>query len=166
MAKEKEKKAATDQKDEQQTGDFRVNNLMSDEAVVGAVEKIKKEKDEKKVRDAMEAICKATYNNAKTRIALRQRRREDDITKEKLDATKSLLERLLGVKTEIKDGVLVPTKEKIPEDQKLTPTEYDSEKDKLNEEIAKKIRESNTVYDNEIRELRSSYEGRYRSWWD
>lgn len=137
-------------------------NLIGDKAVEAAMKEIAEEKDERKKRDAKRALCIATYFNRKTRLQLQQRRREDDITKEKLDGSKSLLERLIGLKCEIKDGILVPTKEKIPDGERLTPTQFESETRKFNEEIDKKFRESNHKYTEEVNELRNSYEGEWR----
>lgn len=160
MAKEKETK-----KDVQEN-DFKVNNLVDETSLVeAAMADMKKEQDEEKKREIKSAIGIATYHNVKTRAELRARRREDDITKEKLEGTKKLLERLIGVETEIKDGRLIPTKTKCKEPS-LTPVQYKEEKKKLREEIAKKIRESDQELDNDLKELRSSYEGRYAYWWD
>ena len=157
--KKNEKKTAEEQ-------DFRVNNLVDEPSIVeAAMAEISKDKDEKKKKEIKDAIGLATYHNAKTRAELRARRREDDITKKKLEKTKELLERLIGVETEIKDGCLVPTKNKCKLDP-LTPTEYKEEKAKLEEEIRKDIQESNKVLDKDIREIRNSYEGRYAYWWE
>lgn len=146
--------------------DFKVNNLVNEPSLVeAAMADMQKEKDEKKKREIKEAIAKATYRNSKARAELLARRREDDITKEKLDGTKKLLERLIGFETEIKDGCLVPTKNKCKEPA-ITPTEYDEEKDKLDAAINKKIAESNDKLKKDLTEIRSSYEGRYRSWWE
>ena len=159
-----EKKNETKKTAEEQ--DFKVNNLVDEPSLVeAAMAEITKDKDEKKKHEIKDAIGLATYHNAKTRAELRARRREDDITKKKLEKTKSLLERLIGVETEIKDGCLVPTKNKCKEPA-LTPVEYKDEKRKLEEEIRKDIQESNKVLDKDIREIRSSYEGRYQYWWE
>lgn len=167
MAKEQKKEAPV--KEEVNVAEALVNNnMLGDKAITDALAEIEKEKDEKKKSEAKEAICIATYHNAKTRLELRARRREDDITKEKLEASKVLLERLLGVKTEIKDGSLVPTKEKIDVKDRLTPVQYREEKNKLNAEIEKKSQESVKLRDREIKELQNSYEGRWRYsyYWD
>ena len=146
--------------------EFKTNNLVNEQSLVeSAMTNIEKSKNEKKVREIEEAIGLATYTNSKTRAELRARRREDDITKEELDGTKKLLERLIGFECEIKNGVLVPTKNKCKE-AALTPVQYNDEKRKLKEEIRKKISESNKELDNDLREIRSSYEGRYAYWWD
>lgn len=156
----------TEVKNEGVVDELRSGNMMSDTAVTAALAEIEKEKDEKKKKEAKEAICIATYHNRRTLIELRARRREDDITKSKLESTKDLLERMLGVRTEIKDGQLVPTKETIKKEDKLTPTEYREAKNKLTEDIRKKMHESDALMQKELTELRESYEGRYRYYWD
>ena len=162
MAKDTKKEAAAAQEQVAEVDASRNGNLLGDKAIVEAMAEIDKEKDEKKKEQAKIAICKATYYNSKTRIELRQRRREDVITKEKLDRTKELLERVIGVRTEIgKNGELIPTKEKVDAKELLTPTEYSREKDKLSDEIRKKISENDRIFRDEIQELRNSYEGRY-----
>lgn len=162
MAKETKKveAAAEEQKD------FKVNNHIDEASLVErAVTEMKDDRDEEKVREIKNAIGAATYQNVKTRAELRARRREDDITKEKLDGTKKLLERLIGFETEITNGRLVPTKTKCKEPV-LSPVEYKDEKRKLNEEIQTKVAESNKQLDKDLRELRSSYEGRWAYWWE
>lgn len=156
-----EKKVATEEKN-----DFKINNRVDEQSLVEkAVADMKKDQDEEKVREIKSAIGVATYQNVKTRAELRARRREDDITKEKLDGTKKLLERLIGYETEIVNGRLVPTKTKCKEPA-LTPTEYKEEKRKLKETIQKKIQESDKELSKDLEELRNSYEGRYQYWWD
>ena len=159
-----EKKNET--KNQEQENDFKAGNLVNEPGLVeAAMADLKKDKDEKKKREIKDAIGMATFVNSKTRAELRARRREDDITKEKLEGTKKLLERLIGVETEIKDGCLVPTKNKCKEPA-LTPTEYKAEKKKLEEEISKKIQESDKQLRKDLDEIRNSYEGRYQYWWD
>jgi len=158
----KETKPAVDQQKDENSP----NNLVNEPALVeAAMANIKKNKDEKKTREIEEAIGMATFDNLKTRAELRARRREDIITKEKLDGTKVLLERLIGFECEIKDGCLVPTKNKCKEPA-LSPVEYKDAKKELQKEIDKKISESNKELDKDMREVRSSYEGRYQYWWD
>ena len=161
MAKETKPAAAEQQKDENVP-----NNLVNEPALVeAAMANIKKSKDEKKTQEIETAIGMATFDNLKTRAELRARRREDDITKEKLDGTKVLLERLIGFECEIKDGCLVPTKNKCKEPA-LTPVEYKDAKRELQKDIDKKISESDKQLDKDKREIRNSYEGRYQYWWD
>ena len=168
MAEKKEKKvAAQPQVADAEETDFSVNNMLGDKAIVDAMAEIEKEEDDKKKSEAKQALMVATYHNVKTLIELRQRRREDKITKEKLEATKSLLERLIGTELEIKDGgKLVPTKNAIPKDQRITPVQYKEEKRKLAEEIRKKMREASEKFDHEFSELKESYAGQWRYYWD
>lgn len=161
------KKNETTPAKQEDKGAVRDGNMITDVLALDAFKEIEKEKDEKKKRDAKQAICAATYMNMKTRAQLRARRREDDITKEKLTATKDLLERTIGVRCEITEGGrLKPTKEVVPEDQRLTLSEYREERDKLNQNIVKKMRESDEVLNKDVREIRESLESEYTSWWD
>lgn len=161
MAKEKEEKKAQEATQGVE-GAIRTGNQVTDTAIENALAEIEKEKDDKKKRAAKKQICIATYVNRKTLLQLQQRRREDDITKEKLDATKKLVERVLGVECEIKDGELIPTKKKIDAKLVLTPTEHEAETKKMEEDFKKKVSESDKQYEDAMRELRNSYEGEYR----
>jgi len=164
MAKEKEEKKGQEKAQEQEgaVDSIRTGNQIMDNHVASAMEEINKEKDDRKKKQAKRMICVATYTNRRTLLQLQQRRREDDITKEKLNATKDLLERALGVECEIKDGECVPTDKKIAADKRLTPEEFEREARKLEEDIAKKISESDKKYNEALNELRNSYEGEYR----
>lgn len=162
MAEKKDEKKTQEVK-EGVEGAIRTGNQVTDKAITDALAEIEKEKDDKKKRIAKKQLCIATYVNRKTLLQLQQRRREDDITKEKLNATKSLLERLLGVECEIKDGECVPNpKKKIDAKLVLTPTEHEAETKKMEEEFSKKIRESDKQFEDAMKELRNSYEGDYR----
>ena len=167
MAKEKEKKSAAQQPAMEAV---KVENLMTDKAVENALAEIEKEKDEEKAKQAKRAICIATFINRKAVYQLQARRREDDITKDRLEKTKRLYERLLGVETDIVDGRLVPNKKSVSAEDRLTPIDFEKELQKLNEETRKKMSESSETYDNLMKELRNSYEGQYRYWineyWD
>ena len=159
MAKEKDVNT-------QEGDDFKKGNLVNETGLVeAAMADLKKDKDEKKVEEIKCAIARATYVNSKVRAQLRARRREDNITKEKLTATKELLEQLIGFETEIKDGCLEPTKTKckLPA---ITPSEFDKKLKELNDRIAKKIEESNRQLEEDLKEIRNSYEHRYANWWD
>ena len=162
MAKETKEEKKTQEVQSGVEGAIRTGNQVTDKAITDALAEIEKEKDDKKKRIAKKQLCIATYVNRKTLLQLQQRRREDDITKEKLNATKVLLERLLGVECEIKDGECVPTKKKIDAKQVLTPTEHEVETKKMEGEFSKKVSESNKQYDQAMKELRNSYEGDYR----
>ena len=164
MAKKEEEKKGQEKAQEQSSVENAIHtgNQIMDTHVASAMEEINKEKDDRKKKQAKRMICVATYTNRKTLLQLQQRRREDDITKEKLNSTKDLLERALGVECEIKDGECVPTDKKIAADKRLTPDEFEREARKLDEEIAKKISESDKKYNTALEELRNSYEGEYR----
>lgn len=159
MAEKKKEESKT-----QEVNDFKT--YIDEAALVdAALEDDKKAKDEDTKRKIRDVLGCATYDNVKTRAELRARRREEEITKERLNGTKLLVERLIGRKCEIKDGRLVPTKEKCTE-PRISHIEYKDEKRKLKDEISKKISESNKQLDKDLRELRDSYEGRYAYWWD
>ena len=167
----------------------RTGNEITDKAIQDAMAEIDKEKDDKKKRMAKKQLCIGTYVNRKTVYQLQQRRREDDITKEKLNASKVLLERLLGYECDIKDGECIPNlkkpidkknrltpteheaetkkmeeefKKKIDAKDVLTPTEHENETKKMEEDFRKKTSESDKQFDDAMRELRNSYEGEYR----
>ena len=160
---EKKNETKTPEVQESTTGSIRTGNQITDKAIEDALAEINKEKDDKKKREAKRQLCIATYVNRKTLLQLQQRRREDDLTKEKLDASKSLLERLLGVECEIKDGECIPNlKKKIDPNLKLTPTQHEIETKKMEEEFSKKRTESDKEFEIGMRELRNSYEGEYR----
>lgn len=162
MAKE-EKKVQTEDQD---LDGIRKSNILGDKAISAAMEEINKEKDEDQKREAKIQLCAITYYNAKERLIKQKRNREDNIQADKLAASKRIFERLIGFECEItKEGKLEPTKKKVDEKERLTPAEVQREKDKLNEEIRKKISESDKKYNEAIRELRDSYEGKYR-WYD
>ena len=162
MAKETKETKAAAPAEEKVVDEIRKGNMMTDTAIMKAMEEIEKEKDEDKKREAKRELCIATYDNRKTRLTLRKRRAEDDLMKERLSGTQTLLERLIGFKTEIKDGILVPTKEKIEAKEMLTPAEHERELRKLREEIDKKQGEIDKEYRKDVDELRNSYEGQYR----
>jgi hypothetical protein len=165
MAKDTEKKTTT-QEPEELSG-IRKSNILGENAILTAMEQIQKEKDEEQAREAKIALCAITYYNAKQKEIYNKSRREDHILEEKLDASKKLFERYIGYECTItKEGKLEPDKKKkIADDQRLTAVELRKEKDKLNEEVRKKISESDKKYSQAISELRESYEGKYR-WYD
>lgn len=162
MAEKKEEKKGQETQQSSVESSIKTGNQITDKAIAAALEEINKEKDDRKKKEAKKQLCVATYVNRKTLLQLQQRRREDDITKEKLSTSKSLLERLLGVECEIKDGECIPTKKKIDAKLLLTPTEHEIETKKMEEEFRKKVMESNKQFDDAMRELRNSYEGEYR----
>ena len=168
MAKETKEKAATTEQQNSDEG-LRKNNILAGNAIDEALAEITKEKNDKQKQEAKVAFCAITYYNQKCRAEKRRKKREDNILGEKLEKSKSIFERYIGFECEIqKDGTLKKTDKKIADDQRLTAVEVREEKDKLNEEIRKKITESDKEYSKDISELRNSYEGQYRwySDWD
>jgi len=123
-------------------------NHLTQENVKAALERIKKDEDEKQQNQARDMIMCAQYNNFKELIELRARRREEKITKEILAKSKEVLDQVL--------------------DGKMTPTEYKAAKQKLYEEKRKAIEESNKKLCEDRDELRNSYTGdyRYAASWD
>lgn len=123
-------------------------NRLSDENVKAALEKIKKDKDDRKVRETTNMIMCAEYNTEKELINLRARRRESNITKETLKKNDDIL-------AEVLEG-------------KITPSEYREKKREIAKEKDKKFSESREQYDKEMCELRNSYTGEfsYMSEWD
>lgn len=164
MAKDtKDTKAAAAAAEQEEVQDgLRNANMMTDKAVVDAMAEIEKEKDEKKKSEAKIQICIATYDNRKKVLAKRKRKAENDLESYGLEQTKILLERFLGVKTEIKNGELVPTKEKVDPKDKITHVEHKRKLQELNEEIRKKENEIDNEYRKGVEELRNSYESQYR----
>lgn len=162
MAKKEEEKKAPEAQEEKVLDEIKKGNMMTDTAIIKAMEEIEKEKDEDKKREAKRELCIATYDNRKTRLLLRKRRAEDKLMKERLEGTQTLLERMIGFKCEIKDGILVPTKDKIDAKEMLTPTEHERELRKLRDEIDKKQSDIDKEYRESVDELRNSYEGQYR----
>lgn len=123
-------------------------NRLSDENVKAALEKIQKEKDERKVKETTNMIMCAEYNTEKELISLRARRRESNITKETLKKNDDVLAEVLA--------------------GKITPSEYREKKREIAKEKDKKFSESRDQYDKEMRELRNSYTGEfcYMAEWD
>lgn len=123
-------------------------NRLSDANVKAALEKIQKDKDDRKVRETTNMIMCAEYNTEKELINLRARRRESNITKETLKKNDDIL-------AEVLEG-------------KITPSEYREKKREIAKEKDKKFSESREQYDKEMCELRNSYTGEfsYMSEWD
>lgn len=148
MAKETKKAAGNEVAvtEENVLDQIKNGNLMKEANVKAAIHEIEKQKDEKQKNEAMNMICAAKYNNSKALLELRARRREEKNTKEHLTKTKELLDSVLA--------------------GKITPTEYNKQRDDLREEFRKKNRESDKQLTEEMQELRDSFECRWQYWWD
>ena len=148
MAKETKKAAGNEVAvtEENVLDQIKNGNLMKEANVKAAIHEIEKQKDEKQKNEAMNMICAAKYSNSKALLELRARRREEKNTKEYLTKTKELLDSVLA--------------------GKITPTEYNKQRDDLREEFRKKNRESDKQLTEEMQELRDSFECRWQYWWD
>jgi len=145
MAKKEETKKQS-QVVEEMTSDnvmenIRNKNLMKQENVQKALDKIKEQEDKHQQELIQNMICCAQYRNAKTLIQLRSRRREEKITKETLTKTTALL-------NEVCEG-------------KITPIEYDKKCREIRSDARKATSESNQQESTEIKELRNSFVGNY-----
>lgn len=147
MAKET-KKAATEvaTTEDNVMEQIKSGNMLKESNVQAAIAEIEKQKDEKQKKDAMDMICVAKYNNIKALLELRARRREEKATKAYLSETKKVLDDALA--------------------GKITPTDYKKKRSELKETCRKEQRDSNRILDEELTELKNSFEGRYSYWWD
>lgn len=160
----------------------RKGNLMDQTLTKQVLDDIEKEKDENKARELKRIILKAAYHRLSALIQLRSRRRESEITLEKLKRAEILEDKVSGftlsedkikkhggkdnkltvgdVTYELKEGedVWVPAS--------ITPTEYYEAERELNSDIRKKMNESDTQLQKEVQELRKQYPGYYSYDWD
>ena len=142
---------------------IRKGNLMPSTLHEKVQKELADEKEEKQKRLLKNAICKATYEQRHALLTLRARRREDDITKEKLVRASELLDKLTGICSKPGDDL----GKQLDEKELITPIQYKDELQKLETEINKKIVDSNKQLNDEIRELNSSEIGCYRySWYE
>lgn len=142
---------------------IRKGNLMPSTLHEKVQKELADEKEEKQKRLLKNAICKATYEQRHALLTLRARRREDDITKEKLVRASELLDKLTGICSKPDDDL----GKQLDEKELITPIQYKDELQKLETEINKKIADSNKQLNDEIRELNSSEIGCYRySWYE
>lgn len=142
---------------------IRKGNLMPSTLHEKVQKELADEKEEKQKHLLKNAICKATYEQRHALLTLRARRREDDITKEKLVRASELLDKLTGICSKPGDDL----GKQLDEKELITPIQYKDELQKLETEINKKIADSNKQLNDEIRELNSSEIGCYRySWYE
>ena len=151
---------------EEQLEGVRKSNVIQDKALDIALSNIKEAKEKEQAQDVRIAFCGITYYIGKEVTIKRKRHREDEIQSDKLKALKKLFERFIGFECDIKDGQLVPDKKKpIKAEERLTATQSKQEKNKISEEISKNLRESDKKYEEELNELRNSYEGQHGRWY-
>lgn len=183
----KEKKAEAPVANQECTVDnvmdtIRKGNLMDKALTTQVLDEIQKEKDERKAKDLKERILKANYRRLRALLQLRARRRESNITKEKLERSELLQDMLSGFE-------LTPAKiqkhggkdNKITVDEKeyaykegettwvpgtITIQEYDDKSRDISNDIRKKMCECDEVLSKELNELRAQYPGWWRYDWD
>lgn len=142
---------------------IRKGNLMPTTLHEKVKAEMEQEKEDKQKNLLKKAIGKATFEQRRTLLQLRARRREDKITKEKLTRASELLDKLTGICSKPGDNFNKPLDEK----ELITPTQYKTELEKLDKDISDKINESNKTLNEELRELYDSEIGCYRySWYD
>lgn len=125
---------------------IREKNLLKEDNVAKALKSIEDDNDEKQQREAKDAILCATYQNNKSLIKLRSRRREEKSTKKLLTKTKELLDDLIG--------------------KKLTVREYDEKRNELKREFNKENMENDNLYAKDLDELRANFDNSFRWDWD
>lgn len=162
MAKDS-KKVVNTVNEENVMEQIKKGNLMPTTLHEKVQKEMAEEKEEQQKSKLKRAIGKATYEQKRTLLQLRARRREDNITKEKLTRASELLDKLTGICSKPGDNCGKPLDEK----ELITPVQYKDELNKLEEEIGKKINDSNKQLNDELRELNDSEVGCYRySWYD
>lgn len=125
---------------------IREKNLLKEDNVAKALKSIENDNDEKQQREAKNAILCATYQNNKSLIKLRSRRREEKSTKKLLIKTKELLDDLIG--------------------KKLTVREYNEKRNELKKEFHKENIENDNLYAKDLDELRANFGSSFRWDWD
>lgn len=164
----------------------RKGNLMDQSLTKKVLEDIEKEKDEEKARTLKRIILKASYHRILALIQLRARRRESELTLEKLKRAEILEDQVAGfmlsedkikkhggkdAKLTVKvNGTDTDFELKEGEDiwvpATITPAEYHEKERELNADIRKKLTESNEQLSKETKELRDQYPGYYSYDWD
>lgn len=165
---------------------IRKGNLMNEALTKQVLDDIEKEKDENKARELKRIILKASYHRLLALLQLRARRRESDITLEKLKKAELLEDQVAGFeltedkikKHDGKDGKLeieiddkkqtfeLKDGESVWVPATITPNEYRDKERELNSDTRKKMIESDRQLQTEIDELRKQYPGYYCFDWD
>lgn len=161
---------------------IRKSNLVSILDTKNVKEQIAKEADERKQEALKRVILKASYRRLSALLQVRARRRESDITLEKLKKAEILEDQVAGfiltedkikkhggkegkltvgdTTYELKDGeeVWVPAQ--------ITIVEYHDKERELNADTRKKMVESDSTLTKEMDELRAKYPHYYSYDWD
>lgn len=121
-------------------------NLADTDNVKAAIEKNKKDKDDRQIRELQSVLNESEYTEKKAVLQLRQRRAEDKATKKRLEAVKA-------AKAELFEG-------------KITPRQFQEKKQEAYKEQSKSYDEASKEYNKLVRELRDAYPGYYSYEWD
>lgn len=121
-------------------------NKMDQDVLDMATEKMEKEEKERRADELMRKIKKANYQNLRMHIDFKYTEETTDIQKEALKAQKVQMD-------EMKAG-------------KITPTEYDTEIEKICSEATKKIKKAGDERRGRIKELQHTYGDWYGLRWD
>lgn len=132
--------------DENVMTNIRERNLLKEDNIAKALEEIENDNDEKQQREAKAAILCATYQNNKSLIKLRSRRREEKTTKNLLVESKELL-----------DGLIA---------KKFTIKEYNEKRAELKRKFQEENAKNDNIYSNELDELRANFGNSFRWDWD
>lgn len=144
--KNQAKKVELPTNDENVMTNIRERNLLKEDNIVKALEEIENDNDEKQQREAKAAILCATYQNNKSLIKLRSRRREEKATKNLLVESKELL-----------DGLIA---------KKFTVKEYNEKRMELKRKFKEENAKNDNIYSNELDELRANFGNNFRWDWD
>jgi hypothetical protein len=161
--------------------ELKKGNLMDQTLTKQVKDKIKQEQDELKANELKERILKASYRRIRALLQLRARRRESEITKERLQRSEILEDKLSGFvlsedkikKHGGKDGKLTVGnetfelgKEEVWVPGTITTSEYDNMARDLSNDIRKKMSESDKELEENMKELRAKYPGYWRYDWE
>lgn len=124
----------------------KAKNLQTETSVASALAEIEKESDEKKKREAKDAILKFQYKNANALIEIRQRRAEEKATKEYLTGTKEILDQFLA--------------------GKITLIEANKKDEELNKTKEKAFNDIRKQFDEDRQELRNAYPNNWSYRWE
>lgn len=144
--KNQAKKVELPTNDENVMTNIRERNLLKEDNIAKALEEIENDNDKKQQREAKAAILCATYQNNKSLIKLRSRRREEKATKNLLVESKELL-----------DGLIA---------KKFTVKEYNEKRMELKKKFQEENAKNDNIYSNELDELRANFGGNFRWDWD
>lgn len=137
--------------------EIRNKNIGEASMVKVAQQQLKDEQDKRLIESKKCKISEAMYINAKARLMLRARRREEAATKDYLTKTKELLDELTGVVDEKGETVKEPT---------LTIFQYEDRRREITKEKDKAFAESDRQFREELKELRYQFPSYYCYEWD